>query len=73
MTGIALIPTIAHESTTCWVCVGTLGLPPFGIQAGEVVIQFEAPGGTYYACVDCYQRLWEEITSTGNSGVESKE
>lgn len=60
---LVLLPLVASRPLTCFRCV-ELGLPPRLIAIGEPYIEIQsALASSDFVCIDCYQRLCEELES----------
>jgi hypothetical protein len=68
---MTITETTSDTPQTCFRCT-SLGLPPNGIAAGEKHFLIVAPAKTDTACVDCYNRMFVEITKS-SEGEEWKE
>jgi len=68
---MTITETTSTTPQTCFRCT-LLGLPPNGIAAGEKHFLIVAPSKTDTACVDCYTRMFGEITKS-SEGEEWKE
>lgn len=62
---IVISQTVSANPVTCFRC-SKIGLPPFGVTAGEayfLIIKNGKPDDA--ACADCFNRLREEMNSEG--------
>lgn len=60
---------IAKKSETCWRCFD-IGLPTNGIQVGETFLVFKNGDICKFSCVDCFNRLKEDISNAENEDGE---
>lgn len=58
---IRIFPTTSIAPQTCWQCAN-LGLPPFGISAGEEHFLVVAEETKEPCCSDCFERLAEQAS-----------
>lgn len=55
-------PTTSTEAQTCFRCL-QLGLPPYGIMAGDQYMHAKSETAEAIACEDCIDRMLEELKS----------